>query len=611
MPLRNDILDPIPGDNPSGPSLRYAPVYDKIKEARREDDDAAQGEWKRERKLADWSTVIKTASEVIATKSKDLQLAAWLTEALLKTQGIAGLKEGLDLLKGLTENFWDTVYPEIEDGDLEMRAGPLEWVGNRLEKSVKDAPLTRGGYSFYQYKDSRKVPTEADVEENNAKLEIREAMLAEGKLSQEEFEKSFDSSPKAYYVALAASFEGALESLQALDDVCTEKFTDFAPSFGTLRSALEEVQLQVRSFLNKKREREPDEPVEGEDSAQEAGSDSWGSASGSESEESSGGSAAAPARARKAGGALAAEPADREDAIARVISAAKFLRAENAADPGPYLMLRGLRWGELRSAGETIDQSMLAAPPSHIRQSLKKASLDMSWAEVLEFAETAMGMECGRGWLDVQRYAARACYELGYEAVRTAILSGVRAFLTDYPSLPDLTMMDDTATANNETQAWIRDDVRPGAAAANSAAADTPSWDTTPASEPGLAPTPDVFELALDAARSGRPQEGIQMLMREMTQERTGRGRFQRKAQLAQLCVGTSHEPIAFPILQDLAAEIERRKLEDWEAPDLLAHPLALLYRCLSRVEGHQEESQKLYSWLCRLDPLAALSVSR
>jgi type VI secretion system protein ImpA len=608
MPLRNDILDPIPGDNPSGPSLRYAPVYDKIKEARREDDDAAQGEWKRERKLADWSTVIKTSSEVIATKSKDLQLAAWLTEALLKTQGIAGLKEGIDLLKGLTANFWDTVYPEIEDGDLEMRSAPLEWVGNRLEKSVKDAPLTRSGYSWYQFKESRRVPTEAEVEENNAKLEIREAMVAEGKLTQEEFEKAFESSPKAYYVALSDSFEGALESLAALDDLCTEKFTDFAPSFGTLRSALEEVQLQVRSFLNKKREREPDEPVAGEEPEQQAEADSWDS----QSEESTGGgAAAAPVRARKTGGALAAEPADREDAIARVVSAAKFLRAENAADPGPYLMLRGLRWGELRSAGETIDQSMLAAPPSHIRQSLKKASLDGSWAEVLEFAETAMGMECGRGWLDVQRYAARACYELSYEAVRTAVLSGVRALLTDYPSLPDLTMMDDTATANNETQAWIRDEVRPGAAATNAAAVETPSWDATPESDTGLAPTPDVFELALEAARSGRPQEGIQMLMREMTQERTGRGRFQRKAQLAQLCVGTVHEPIAFPILKDLAAEIERRKLEDWEAPDLLAHPLALLYRCLSRVEGGQEESQKLYSWLCRLDPLAALSVSR
>ena len=43
MPLREDLLTPIPGDNPAGQNLRYAPVYDKIKEARREDDEAPQG----------------------------------------------------------------------------------------------------------------------------------------------------------------------------------------------------------------------------------------------------------------------------------------------------------------------------------------------------------------------------------------------------------------------------------------------------------------------------------------------------------------------------------------------------------------------------------------
>src|ERR1035437_7833231 len=107
MPLRNDLLNPIAGENPSGQNLRYAPVYDKINEARREDDDAAQGDWKRERKLADWPLVVKTAGETLATKSKDLQLAAWLTEALLKTQGVGGPRGGRELLTGLVQTFWE------------------------------------------------------------------------------------------------------------------------------------------------------------------------------------------------------------------------------------------------------------------------------------------------------------------------------------------------------------------------------------------------------------------------------------------------------------------------------------------------------------------------
>ena len=605
MPLRNDLLNPIAGENPSGQNLRYAPVYDKIKEARREDDDAAQGDWKVERKVADWGFVVKTAGEVIATKSKDLQLAAWLTEALLKTQGIAGLRDGLDLLKGLIEGFWDTLYPEIEEGDAEMRAAPLSWVGGRLDRAVKDAPLTRGGYSWFVYKASRKVPTEEEAGGSSAKAETRAAAMADGKLTPEEFDKSFDSSPKAYYVQLTADIEGALESLGALDGLCEEKFQDEPPSFGPLRQTLEEVQQAVRIFLQKKREKEPDEPVAGEEPEPEAAS--WAA----EEEAPAAGAGAAPARAKKAGGALSAEPADREDAIARVVSAARFLRGENQYDPAPYLLLRGLRWGELRAAGTEIDQALLAAPPSDLRQNLKRLSLEGNWTEVLEAAEKGMGMECGRGWLDLQRYVGRACYELGgyYEPIRGAVISGVRGFLADYPRLPELTMMDDTPTANAETVAWLKEFVVVAPAPAEPQYAPAPYESDGDGASAGAEAAPDTFELAMTAARSGRPREGIEMLMREMAQERNGRARFHRKVQMTQLCIGTGHDAIAMPILRELAAEIERRKLEDWESPELLAQPLALLYRCLAKADGSEEERQKLYSWICRLDPLQAMNV--
>ncbi len=94
MPLREDILTPIPGDNPGGQDLRYAPIYDKIKEARREDDELAQGAWQHERKLADPILVIKLSQEAIAKQSKDLQIAAWLTEALLKKERLCGIPGG-------------------------------------------------------------------------------------------------------------------------------------------------------------------------------------------------------------------------------------------------------------------------------------------------------------------------------------------------------------------------------------------------------------------------------------------------------------------------------------------------------------------------------------
>ena len=158
MPLREDLLTPIKGDNPSGQNLRYDPVYDQIKEARREGETAAQGIWQEEVKRADFKLVIKLAGDTLATRTKDLQLAAWLTEALLCREAFPGLKEGLDLLRGLLENFWDTLYPELEDGDAELRATPLDWVGSRLDQPIKRAPLTKSGLDWFKYKESREVP---------------------------------------------------------------------------------------------------------------------------------------------------------------------------------------------------------------------------------------------------------------------------------------------------------------------------------------------------------------------------------------------------------------------------------------------------------------------
>ncbi len=331
------------------------------------------------------------------------------------------------------------------------------------------------------------------------------------------------------------------------------------------------------------------------------------------------GAAAAPALA-PARRALSAEPVDRNDAIARIVACAKYLRQQEPYNPAPYLMLRGLRWGELRAGGDSINQTLLAAPSSEIRQSLKKASLESNWTETLETAETAMGMECGRGWIDLQRYAVRACSQLGvnYYPLRIAVISGLQSILKDYPQILEMTMMDDTPTANAETMAWINQEVTPPPPPPPVEAAPPPpppppepaypAYQSSTPSQPGMEEPPDAFELAMKAARSGRASEGIELLMREMTSERSGRGRFQRKSQVAQLCVSTGHQTIAFPILQDLAGEIERRKLEDWETPEMVAQPLALLYKCLDR-DSAPEERQKLYSWICRLDPLQALNV--
>ena len=612
MPLRNDLLNPFSAGKPSGENLRYSPIYDKIKEARREDDDAPQGDWKTERKVADWPQTVKLISDALGSKTKDLQLAAWLAEAVLRNpkEGLPGFKEVLDLIKGLLENFWETLYPELEDGDAEFRAAPLQWMGDRLESAVKRVPLTRNGLDWFQYKESRAVGSEESVAENEDKARARQEAIADGKMPQEVFDKAFDESPKKFYVSLVETFDGTLESLDSLGAVCDEKFGDVSPSFGTLKRALEEVRQTAYILLQQKREKEPDEPVAAPEPEAEAAPEE------PVVQASAAAAAPAPAKVKKAG-ALAAEPVDREDAVSRVVAAAKFLRQNEPYSPASFLLLRGLRWGELRNSDATIDPLLLAAPPTEIRQHLKRLSLESNWTEVIEAGETAMGMECGRGWLDLQRYVCRACSELGYsyDGIRKGIIAALRALLAEYAGLVDMTMMDDTPTANAETQAWIKENVTVAAEPEYTPPAYQPSYEPEPGNGAGTAEgeplPPDTFELALQAARSGHPQEGIQMLMREMLQERSGRGRFFRRVQLTKLCDSTGFDQIAFPILQELAAEIERRKLEDWEAGEMVAEPLALLHRCLAKSGGDAAEMQKLYAWICRLDPLQAINISR
>ncbi len=177
MPLPEGLLNPIPGENPSGQNLRYDPVYDKIREARRAEEELQLSEeaskkdvWARAIKKADFVQVLKLSTEALSKRTKDLQIAAWLTEALLVQEKIAGLTQGINLIRGLLENFWDTLYPEIEDGDLEMRFGPIEWVGARLDIQVRRVPLTKNKLDWFKFQESRRIGYEADAQGNDAKI---------------------------------------------------------------------------------------------------------------------------------------------------------------------------------------------------------------------------------------------------------------------------------------------------------------------------------------------------------------------------------------------------------------------------------------------------------
>lgn len=593
MPLRDDLLNPIPGANPAGADLRYDPVYEKIKEARREDDDAPQGEWQHARKVADWPLVIKLAGEALATRSKDLHLAAWLGEAMLRREGFGAFRATLDVTRGLLEQYWDHVYPEIEDGDLEMRAAPLEWMGFKLEIPVKSAALNRGGHTYFQYAEARSIGTEQEAADDAAKRAKREEAIAAKKPTIEEFDKAFAETPKTFVKQLASDVAAAIGSLQALDDVARDKFGDVAPSFLKLREVLQEEQRVVGQLLAKKLEQDPD-PVEAAPILADAALGD-GAAAGA-----SLGGAADGARI------LSAEPVDRNDAASRVISAARFLRRTEPLSPASYLMLRALRWGELRAAGSTPDPKLLDAPTTQVRTQLRGLMLDSAWDQLLETSETVMGTSVGRGWLDLQRYTLTACHALGedYAIVAAAIRSELRSLLGAVPSLPQMALMDDMPTATGPTMQWLRDEKILGG---EDEVADEMVAPALVSGEALAREGSAGLERAAIEVRAGRPEKAIELLMRALDREKTHRGRFLRQAELARIMVDAGFVQLAQPILQELMADIEAHKLEEWEAGNLVARPMALMYRCLEKLDGDSSTRHDLYTRIARLDPLQAL----
>src|SRR5215470_5699024 len=118
----DQLLEPIPGPLPCGESLRYDGAYDEIGAARRQDDAyLSQGVWKSPVKKADWDAVEKLCIELMRTRTKDLQIAAWLAEAWLHLDRFAGIRDGLELIHELVVRFWDGLHPEVVGSDLEFR----------------------------------------------------------------------------------------------------------------------------------------------------------------------------------------------------------------------------------------------------------------------------------------------------------------------------------------------------------------------------------------------------------------------------------------------------------------------------------------------------------
>lgn len=268
-----DLFAPITEAAPCGsdPRLDPSPVspYQTLKDARHA---AADAERNIERgfseasdaKNADealkksWELIARQAPTLLADVGKDIEVGAWLIEALLRTHQLGGLRDGLTLMNGLIQRYWDDLFPLPDEDGLETRLVPLASLSGteaegRLIAPLKRVPLTEGDdpppFSFWQY-------------ENAA------SGAADGGTTIAAFTTSLQRSSQEFVRDLAEDAQACLAALAQLDSALQARCGAEAPSFsrvrGVLSGLLEAVRAHAALSLT---EAEPRAPVEPETAA--------------------------------------------------------------------------------------------------------------------------------------------------------------------------------------------------------------------------------------------------------------------------------------------------------------------------------------------------------
>ena len=370
-------------------------------------------------------------------------------------------------MHGLQERFWEGLYPEIDDGDLEPRAGPLRVpepgeaapvpdpehpADGRLRRGAVLVPPLPGVAGHRQR--GRKDPEQACGPDRRGQDHLRAVRRGGGPVAPPLLRR------------LVEDLRECAAAFTELDQGNDRHFGRDAPSLVNVRKALDDCRKLLEPILNTKRQQEPDRDGRGPEPAAEeapAAEETWAA----EPAEERPRKARRPRRgARRPGPAPSPGPsaggpiADAEDAQQRILEAAAYLRQNEPGSPVPYLVVRALRMGEVYGLPRPLEASELASPSSEVRQALRRLAAEEQWADLLEEAEQALGRPEGRAWLDAQRLAVPAAGRRREAPAAAEAARGLlRAVLADFPDLPQAELSDGTPAANAETRAWLEAEI--------------------------------------------------------------------------------------------------------------------------------------------------------
>jgi type VI secretion system Hcp family effector len=139
--MGDDLLHPVPGEHPTGDDLRGGKEWEALVALRRK---------------ADWAALRKECTDILQSRSKDLEIALWWTEANSRLDGLLGLVEGIQLVSGFLARFTpeDLHFPAVAQDDPPRPAESgyshelLTYVADWLERCLLQIQLDDSRYTL-------------------------------------------------------------------------------------------------------------------------------------------------------------------------------------------------------------------------------------------------------------------------------------------------------------------------------------------------------------------------------------------------------------------------------------------------------------------------------
>jgi type VI secretion system protein ImpA len=251
------ILAPLAGDQPTGVDLRqdFSPtsIYFRLRDARAQARDAerqADSQGGDEGLPTLWRPVVTMAIGALKSTSKDLEIATWLTEALVRIAGLRGLMAGASVIGGLVERHWDGLFPMPEEGDLETRVAAVAGLSGQGTDGTLMQPLRK--VALFRRPDGSPLSLwqfQAAVELSGITDPARRAQrIDSGVLPFEEVEKEARAAGASHWSTQRELITKTLAAWREMERAFDEKAGEASPAGNRVRDLLEFVAETCQRF---------------------------------------------------------------------------------------------------------------------------------------------------------------------------------------------------------------------------------------------------------------------------------------------------------------------------------------------------------------------------